>query len=78
MDALVLITVGALVLAASLRFEGGAGLGMRCGLEMVGVFAVYYITVNMCLMRDVGLFFDHTVAYRTVYTNEGFIQSSFC
>lgn len=41
MDALVLIPVGALLVAASLRFEKAAGQGLLCGMSVMLVFVLF-------------------------------------
>ena len=73
MDALVLIPVGALVLAASLRFEGAAGRGFWCGMAVAGVFAVF-LGIR-ALVPDESVFFAPEVSRRVRGQVEEFRKS---
>jgi hypothetical protein len=73
MDALVLIPVGALVLAASLRFEVGAGRGLYCWVAVAGVFAVF-LGIR-ALVPDESVFFASEVSRRVRAQVEEFRKS---
>lgn len=62
MDALVLIPVGALLLAASLRFEKATGRGLLCGMAVMIVF-VSFLGVR-ALVPDETVFFASEVSRR--------------
>ena len=62
MDALVLIPVGALLVAASLRFEKAAGRGLLCGMAVMVVFGLF-LGVR-ALLPDETVFFASEVSRR--------------